>query len=93
MKKSVKHREYIDVVSVHSGAVLCSTRQGMDLHAAENKVENDKRIGHLSRVRVHGRDCAKAPHIGTGHLHDAKDDRPFDVDGVTYCGRCHEYLS
>jgi hypothetical protein len=65
----------------------------MDLHAAEMKVENDKRIGYASQVRVHGKDCKKAPHVGGGYLHDASDDRPYDVDGVVYCGRCHEYLT
>jgi hypothetical protein len=36
--------------------------------------------------------CQKAPHTGTGYLHDADDDRPYDVDGVLYCGRCHRSL-
>lgn len=36
--------------------------------------------------------CKKAPHVGTGHLHAEDDDGPFDVDGVTYCGRCHSFL-
>lgn len=36
--------------------------------------------------------CAKAPHIGAGHLHAEDDDRPYFVDGVRYCGRCHCYL-
>lgn len=38
---------------------------------------------------VHGKTCPKAPHIGTGHLHAEDDDKPYDVDGVCYCGRCH----
>lgn len=33
--------------------------------------------------------CPKAPHTGTGYLHAEDDDRPYDIDGVTYCGRCH----
>lgn len=40
----------------------------------------------------HGVDCQKVPHIGTGHLHMANDDTPYDVDGVWYCGRCHVFL-
>lgn len=40
----------------------------------------------------HGVDCPKEPHRGGGHLHDEHDDRPFDVDGVEYCGRCHFVL-
>jgi hypothetical protein len=41
----------------------------------------------------HGRDCHKVKHIGGGYLHDADDDKPYDVDGVMYCGRCHGWLS
>jgi hypothetical protein len=37
----------------------------------------------------HGKDCPKEPHLGEGYLHAADDDRPYDVDGVLYCGRCH----
>ena len=47
-------------------------------HQAEQAVE----------VR-HGVNCPKAAHDGTGHLHSELDDGPYDVDGVTYCGRCH----
>jgi hypothetical protein len=38
---------------------------------------------------LHGVNCQKKPHIGTGHLHGEDDDLPYLVDGVTYCGRCH----
>lgn len=38
----------------------------------------------------HGVDCEKIPHRATGgYLHDPEDDAPYDVDGVSYCGRCH----
>lgn len=37
----------------------------------------------------HGVDCVKAPHTGEGYLHAEDDDRPYDVDGCSYCGRCH----
>lgn len=40
----------------------------------------------------HGYDCPKVVHIGEGYLHDALDDKPYDVDGVMYCGRCHGWL-
>jgi len=40
----------------------------------------------------HGRDCPKVQHLGAGYLHGADDDRPYDVDGVAYCGRCHGWL-
>jgi hypothetical protein len=26
-------------------------------------------------------------------MHAADDDGPYDVDGIAYCGRCHQYLS
>ena len=41
----------------------------------------------------HGFDCGKVPHEAEGYLHSATDDSPYDVDGLTYCGRCHEALS
>lgn len=40
----------------------------------------------------HGVDCPKAKHMGGGYLHDADDDRPYDVDNVLYCGRCHGWI-
>lgn len=40
----------------------------------------------------HGVDCPKAAHVNGGELHAPDDDRPFDVDGLSYCGRCHCYL-
>jgi hypothetical protein len=47
-----------------------------------------------ARTVEHGRTCIKAPHqpMRTGYLHRADDDRPYDVDGLLYCGRCHVYL-
>jgi hypothetical protein len=44
--------------------------------------------------KVHGESCEKAPHENRegGYLHGPEDDSPFDVDGVMYCGRCHQYL-
>jgi len=40
----------------------------------------------------HGETCRKVAHVDGGYEHGADDDRPYDVDGVTYCGRCHEYI-
>jgi len=45
----------------------------------------------------HGVNCRKVLHISKslkpeGWLHDSDDDRPYDVDGVSYCGRCHQAL-
>ena len=55
---------------------------------------NVKRISRISgqfdnMLRGVGQ-CRKVYHEETGgYLHGANDDRPYDVDGVTYCGRCH----
>lgn len=50
--------------------------------------------GSLHRTDVrHGADCEKVPHNEKGgYLHAAEDDSPYDVDGVSYCGRCHRCL-
>jgi hypothetical protein len=37
--------------------------------------------------------CHVAPHTGSGYLHDPEHMGPYDVDGVTYCGRCHVFIS
>ncbi len=43
---------------------------------------------------IHGVNCEKAPHWpGYGYLHVEDDDEPYDVDGMTYCGRCHAWLA
>jgi len=50
--------------------------------------------GHTGEGVVHGRTCRKIPHdtLTGGALHGENDDSPYDVDGVPYCGRCHEFL-
>ena len=41
----------------------------------------------------HGVSCPKRPHrVGAAYMHGLDDDGPYDVDGVAYCGRCHECL-
>lgn len=37
----------------------------------------------------HGVNCYKKPHEGEGYMHDEAYDGPYQVDGVTHCGRCH----
>lgn len=45
-------------------------------------------------VVQHGMTCQKIRHTERGgYLHGADDDRPYNVDGVMYCGRCHVYLT
>jgi len=41
----------------------------------------------------HGVNCVKVIHNSSGFLHGEDDDRPYDVDGVVYCGRCHEFIA
>lgn len=38
---------------------------------------------------MHGYNCLKVHHTHEGYLHRPDDDSPYDVDGQTYCGRCH----
>lgn len=42
---------------------------------------------------IHGRTCRKVHHEHGGYLHASDDDGPYDVDGVMYCGRCHQFVS
>jgi hypothetical protein len=38
--------------------------------------------------------CEKVNHLNLpGYLHGEKDNTPYNVDGVFYCGRCHEYIA
>lgn len=56
----------------------------------------DRLFSRLEEVLgVHGETCQKVPHTHSsgGYLHAADDDRPYDVDGLKYCGRCHRYMS
>ena len=47
---------------------------------------------HRSTEVRHGIDCPKASHTRDGYLHGEDDDTPYDVDGLSYCGRCHRSL-
>lgn len=41
----------------------------------------------------HGVNCSKVKHE-TWHyyMHASDDDTPYNVDGVSYCGRCHHVM-
>lgn len=56
------------------------------------RLSASKQLNDLKQELRHGVDCPKAPHSGTGYLHDFSDDRVYDVDGVPYCGRCHYWM-
>lgn len=46
-----------------------------------------------AQIAIHGVSCPKAEHGATGgYQHQPDDDGPYDVDGVTYCGRCHGWM-
>lgn len=69
------------------------------LYCLLDMVETLQKDSHKPQnVLVHGIDCPKEPHqkngIGQsrGYLHSERDDTPYDVDGATYCGRCHVAL-
>lgn len=49
------------------------------------------RLRKLSRHYHELGHCTKQAHdLGRfTYFHEPEDDRPFTVDGVTYCGRCH----
>ncbi len=38
---------------------------------------------------VHGVNCVKVRHTGSGWEHAGDDDTPYFVDNAKYCGRCH----
>lgn len=43
---------------------------------------------------THPHHCEKVAHShSSGYLHSASDDGPYDVDGINYCGRCHQALA
>ncbi len=56
-------------------------------------MKTNRPITDRSKIQ-HPIDCEKVPHDkpGGGYLHDEDDDRPYDVDGWPYCGRCHYVL-
>ncbi len=80
------------VRDAHVGVDL-SLSEGRDVHITTYVAEADERGQREYRVLIHGRTCPKAAHGEQGgYLHAADDDPPYDVDGVTYCGRCHVVL-
>ncbi len=56
------------------------------------KLAAEEEASSKPRMLRHGVDCEKVRHLGGGYLHAAYDDSPYDVDGVPYCGRCHQWL-
>lgn len=58
--------------------------------ATKNATEPCDQVGPLV---MHGHSCEKVPHtFKLGYLHSEDEDTPYDVDGITYCGRCHTFL-
>jgi hypothetical protein len=63
-------------------------------------IERKQPVPPVKQVRVrgnlqHGVNCRKVLHITSGMqgwMHESDDDKPYDVDGVNYCGRCHQAL-
>jgi hypothetical protein len=43
---------------------------------------------------IHGINCPKVDYSSEyGYLHYETDDTLYSVNGSTYCGRCHNYIS
>jgi hypothetical protein len=41
----------------------------------------------------HGKDCPKVPHSPeVPYCHEVSWDGDYEIDGVSYCGRCHYWL-
>lgn len=55
----------------------------------------DGTLGEDGQPLKHGENCNKFEHDpeGSGYLHDERDDTPYEVDGMSYCGRCHRALT
>lgn len=71
----------------------CQQLQGLFAELEQRNAEAMMQDLDAEEASVHGVDCRKAVHDSrTGYLHGAADDRPYDVDGVRYCGRCHRVL-
>ena len=79
-------------------ALPALTHEDADILSMETKVRAEFGEAGVREFRakmdrlIHGVDCVKVTHSGGGYLHDADDDSPYDVDGVSYCGRCHHGL-
>jgi hypothetical protein len=67
---------------------------GICIGCACPRTAPDVRDGFMGKLPQHGVTCRKVEHPpdADGFLHAADDDGWYDVDGLTYCGRCHEYL-
>ena len=68
---------------------------GICIGCACARTSPDVRDSFLTKLPQHGLTCRKVEHTlaDGGYLHDANDDTPYDVDGIVYCGRCHEHLA
>lgn len=96
--------EIIDIIKI-DGPPVAKLGEGFSLYAADllNLVKYTEQLeAENADLRkglrqgpltiVHGKNCPKKPHVTSGYLHPEHDDGPFYVDGITYCGRCHEAI-
>lgn len=79
--------DFVRLALKDCGYRLVNERDGNRLHA-------DWADRAIAAAKVtHGLNCPKQPHTRPdGYLHAENDDRPYDVDGCRYCGRCHRAL-
>lgn len=88
--KPVAHSDYDEVRLVDTEAIA---QLGAALALLEALTQPAPELKPLR----HGVSCVKRYHVssaaGYGYMHADDDDGPYDVDGVKYCGRCHEFIA
>ena len=90
--RNILSQAYLDLLDVKGAAVREYERL-----LEENRNLYKEMEGKVLVPITHGMNCKKVEHnTGNmpdyGYLHENGADTPYDVDGVTYCGRCHEYI-
>lgn len=91
IEESTRFEQRADAVDIRH--VICAVN-GLEMprieyHGAPPTFE----VPDLEPPVVHGKSCFKVGHDSKqAYGHDVRDDTLYDVDGVSYCGRCHVYL-
>lgn len=82
------------VIAFHAAMVDALAPHVDEQRAAELEKPLAKAAPRDPAIVQHGINCTKAEHNASGgYLHGAEDDMPYDVDGLSYCGRCHGSLA
>ncbi len=95
------NRGYIDTFQLDDGRLVFHVFERYEPKDSDNQgvpvAESDAHAREpecgMRPVSVwHGKTCQRQEHTKGGYGHDFDDDSPYDVDGVSYCGRCHHCL-